>query len=73
MERDETIETQARIALLERALISTLRENAQNWARAESAESRLTEIEQGAGIAERASTLIDIGHEQDNHDHIQPA
>ncbi|MEM1383273.1 MAG: hypothetical protein AAF713_16110 [Pseudomonadota bacterium] len=38
-------EAKARIALLERALIATLRENAQNWARAERLETRVDELE----------------------------
>lgn len=35
----------AHIALLERALVQVLRENAQNWARAEAAELRLAVLE----------------------------
>lgn len=40
---------EARIAMLERTLLGTLRENARNWARAEHAEARLAELERADG------------------------
>lgn len=61
--RDGEAEAEARIALLERALISTLRENAQNWARAEHAEARLAEFETvvSDGIADRTAPPLHTG------------
>ncbi|MEM6945203.1 MAG: hypothetical protein AAF565_15775 [Pseudomonadota bacterium] len=38
-----------RIAMLERTLMNTLRENARNWARAERAEAMLAELERRDG------------------------
>ncbi|MEL7137850.1 MAG: hypothetical protein AAFW01_13885 [Pseudomonadota bacterium] len=42
---DALTRAEERVAMLERTLMNTLRENARNWARAERAEALLAEVE----------------------------
>ncbi|MEO1456383.1 MAG: hypothetical protein AAFV49_02305 [Pseudomonadota bacterium] len=51
---EEASQLRDRVAMLERTLMMTLRENARNWARAERAEALLAEAE-ADGDAERAA------------------
>ncbi|MEM6676933.1 MAG: hypothetical protein AAF675_03570, partial [Pseudomonadota bacterium] len=52
---------EARIAMLERTLMNTLRENARNWARAERAEALLGALERQGVDVEGASRPLFVG------------